>query len=727
LLWEKENMQDASSLTGMPRLIGRQASVVSDGRRDESRRYFVLRKIGEGGYGAVYEAKDTFYSEKLVAIKSINLAGLSATEMIEATDGFNREVKMLTGLHHSHLPRVYDHFTDSEHWYVVMDYISGETLEEYLERQRRSLRLPGIHPGGLLPLSEVFEIVEQLCSVLNYLHSQQPPVIFRDLKPGNIMRTPSGHLYLIDFGIARRFKPGQARDTIPLGSPGYAAPEQYGKHQTDQRADIYSLGALVHHLLTGDDPSENAFKFAPLPNLPNELFGLDRLLASMLDLDPQHRPKDTMVVTRAISSYRLRPILNRPKRPLFQSQSTAYYTPSGSGGQQAQVQQHQQRKKKIIRRLVLGGALALGVVGIANAGTAGMITQFFQQPGQGPSALAPQIASTLVGELEESIPETAAISTKIAWAPDGSALAFYKSGGLGSLIPGVYIRKFSTHQLSPFPANLSSSLPKYLSRVDTLLWQEYLVIGIDNGTIVIWDVEKQELVRELPNAYGFSSGAIAAGPRKGLIAGSNGMYIHLWSIQDPKLAYRFFSGGDSTPVSISSYINALAISPSGLYIAAISIDDADSGGLGVWKTSGDYEQMFSRTFTTEREKAAIALSWSSKDLLACVNGNGLVSCFTAKGEVLWQRYLNWPYWQEEATVSWSPDGLYLAVTTPGSWGLYVWDAQGGAIAIDIKDSNMIKQAIWNPKKTPSDRLELMVTKVDDGIEIWKLVARRPID
>src|ERR1019366_2323410 len=137
----------------------------------------------------------------------------------------------------------------------------------------------------------VLEIGIQLCSVLDYLHTRQPPIIFRDLKPTNIMRTWHGQLYLIDFGIARHFKPGQAKDTIPFGSPGYAAPEQYGKAQTSSLSDIYSLGTLLHYLLSGIDPTNNPLTFSPL-HLTNLAGGteLEDLVMSMISLQPARRP-----------------------------------------------------------------------------------------------------------------------------------------------------------------------------------------------------------------------------------------------------------------------------------------------------------------------------------------------------------------------------------------------------------------------------------------------------
>src|SRR5512146_637761 len=130
-----------------------------------------------------------------------------------------------------------------------MDFIDGQTLEE---RQRAA-------GGGALSEEAVLGWARQICAVLSYLHTRQPPIIFRDLKPANIMLTPAGDLYLIDFGIARHFKPGQTRDTVAFGSAGYAAPEQYGKAQTTTQADIYSLGATLHQCLSGSDPSESPF------------------------------------------------------------------------------------------------------------------------------------------------------------------------------------------------------------------------------------------------------------------------------------------------------------------------------------------------------------------------------------------------------------------------------------------------------------------------------------
>src|SRR6266487_446045 len=243
-------------------------------------RYLVLGQIGQGGFGAVYKAADVQFGDRLLAIKEMSQSG-SGEEDGQEVEQFKREAMLLAGLMHPNLPRIYDSFTEGGRWYLVMDFIEGETLEDYLEHSS----------GGRLPLTEVLAIGLQLCKVLDYLHTRQPPIIFRDLKPSNVMRTSDGQLYLIDFGIARHFKPGQAKDTIAFGSPGYAAPEQYGKAQTTSSADIYSLGALLHQMLTGIDPSITPFCFEPLHahGYTDDLEELEKLLQQMVEINARKR------------------------------------------------------------------------------------------------------------------------------------------------------------------------------------------------------------------------------------------------------------------------------------------------------------------------------------------------------------------------------------------------------------------------------------------------------
>ena len=252
-------------------------SLLGNGHYVRIKNYQVVQKVGQGGMGAVYKAQDLLLNKRVVAIKEMSQNGLVGQELQEALTAFTHEAEILSHLKHQSLPRIYEQFEENRQYYLVMDFIEGETLDDMLERQH-SL-------GELLPIEQVLDIGRQLCRVLAYLHTRQPPVIFRDLKPANIMLDAHDQVYLIDFGIARLFKQGQIKDTVALGSQGYAPPEQY-RYATSPRSDVYSLGATLHQMLTGDDPSEAPFHFQPFSiNIPH----LEDLIMGMVTLDEKQR------------------------------------------------------------------------------------------------------------------------------------------------------------------------------------------------------------------------------------------------------------------------------------------------------------------------------------------------------------------------------------------------------------------------------------------------------
>lgn len=276
-------------------------------------RYLILSKLGQGGMGAVYKAEDTSLGNRLVAIKEMSQRGLDPQEIFSASQAFKQEADMLAGLHHPHLPSIHEHFEEAGRWYLVMSFIEGETLESYVQTR-----------GDNLPIPEVLDIGMQLCTVLDYLHNRQPSIIFRDLKPLNIMRTPDGHLYLIDFGIARHFKVGQSGDTRIGYTPGYAAPEQYGLAQTTPRSDIYSLGATLHQLLSGNHPSRTPFLFAPLrlQGYPNAS-DLEKLILQMVEMDAKNRPARVTDVKKALQDIAIQKITH----PLQSGDSLTFISP----------------------------------------------------------------------------------------------------------------------------------------------------------------------------------------------------------------------------------------------------------------------------------------------------------------------------------------------------------------------------------------------------------------
>ncbi|GAC1567527.1 MAG: hypothetical protein NVS3B14_13850 [Ktedonobacteraceae bacterium] len=162
------------------------------------------------------------------------------------TDRFLREALLLARLSHPAIPTLYDYFFEDGYWYLVMEYLPGPTLASYMRQY------------APLPPLEALNYAMQLCDVLDYLHKQTSPVVFRDLKPSNVILSPEGRLMLVDFGISRYFKEGQINDTTDFGSPGYASPEQYeGTGQTDGRSDLYSLGVMLHEMISGQRPARN--------------------------------------------------------------------------------------------------------------------------------------------------------------------------------------------------------------------------------------------------------------------------------------------------------------------------------------------------------------------------------------------------------------------------------------------------------------------------------------
>jgi serine/threonine-protein kinase len=243
-------------------------------------RYVIVEKLGQGGMGAVYRASDRRLSTVNWAIKEMSQSAITGPlERQQAREAFRHEAEMLAALNHPNLPRVTDHFEQDGKAYLVMEYVPGETLHSFL-----------VHEGLPQPPQRVFEWFRQLCEVLEYLHEQNPPIIFRDLKPANIMLTPNGQVKLIDFGIARLFKPGQAKDTQAFGTVGYSAPEQYGRGQTDARSDVYSLGVLVHQLLSGYDPTLTPFRLPPASQVnPQVAQPISDALAAATDSDPARR------------------------------------------------------------------------------------------------------------------------------------------------------------------------------------------------------------------------------------------------------------------------------------------------------------------------------------------------------------------------------------------------------------------------------------------------------
>lgn len=253
-------------------------------------KYKILNKIGQGGMSIVYLAMNE-RANKQWAIKVVRKDGVKNFEVVK--QGLVVETDLLKKLNHPNLPSIIDVIDGDGTFLIVMDYIEGRHLESVVKEY------------GAQNQEDVIDWAKQLCDVLSYLHSRKPPIIYRDMKPSNIMLKPDGKVMLIDFGTAREFKESSVADTTCLGTQGYAAPEQYGGHgQTDARTDIYCLGATLYHLLTGHNPSEPPYEMYPIrywnPDLSS---GLEEIIWKCTQKNPEDRYQNCGELLYALEHY----------------------------------------------------------------------------------------------------------------------------------------------------------------------------------------------------------------------------------------------------------------------------------------------------------------------------------------------------------------------------------------------------------------------------------------
>lgn len=254
-------------------------------------KYKILNVVGKGGMSVVYLAMNE-RANKQWAIKEVRKDGMQSFEVVKQS--LVAETDLLKKLNHPHLPSIIDVIDCDDTFLIVMDYIEGNPLSKALET------------SGAQNQDDVIEWAKQLCDVLGYLHSRKPPIIYRDMKPSNVMLKPDGNVMLIDFGTAREFKSTSVADTTCLGTQGYAAPEQFGGHgQTDARTDIYCLGATMYHLVTGHNPATPPYEMYPIRQWnPMLSSGLEEIILKCTQRNPEDRYQSCAELLYALDHYK---------------------------------------------------------------------------------------------------------------------------------------------------------------------------------------------------------------------------------------------------------------------------------------------------------------------------------------------------------------------------------------------------------------------------------------
>jgi serine/threonine protein kinase len=255
-------------------------------------KYTILEKLGNGGTSTVYKAINK-NDGTTWALKEVMRSRVYKNDTL--WENHLREVSMLKKLRHKNLPAIADVIDYGDNYMIVMDYIEGVTLEKL------------VNDSGAQSQDDVVGWAIQLCDVLDYLHTRKPSIIYRDMKPSNIMLRKDGEIVLIDFGTAREYKDKAVSDTMYLGTRGYAAPEQFGgKGQTDARTDIYCIGATMYHLLTGFTPCELPYdKMPPITQItPNISKELEAIINTCIQEKPDDRFQSARELKEVLENFR---------------------------------------------------------------------------------------------------------------------------------------------------------------------------------------------------------------------------------------------------------------------------------------------------------------------------------------------------------------------------------------------------------------------------------------
>ncbi len=604
-------------------------------------RYRVLEEIGQGGFGVVYRVEDMRLNNRVLAVKQLQIdPSMSVHDQQTAQNSFANEARLLSSLKHPNLPGIYDYFSENGSSYLVMDFISGETLEERLQK---------IAPG-LLPIEDALWLGIELTTVLDYLHTQQPPIVFRDLKPSNIMVSNDGQLYLIDFGIARHFKPGQKTNTENLGTQGYASPEHYSRTlQTTALSDIYSLGAIMHQLLSGKNPTDHPlFQFPTLQLQGNAQAKLADLVMHMLKSNPQERPSSAAEIRQEFQS-----ILQELKQPIgiLSTSTGSIQIPVDSHSVTSQPQilipssqqtPSLQLPKAVGEHLYKHDHTSHAIHTLTWSPDGRYLAAAGERPAQIYlwEALTNQTISTFNAH-ERSI-------RALAWSPDNRLLASAsndRSVKIWEVTTGKHLGTYQQHT----------------HWAHALTWSpdgQMIASGDASGSIHIWNPDNMQQKLTYQKKHKGAISSLAFSPNGSLLAsGDDEMEIHVWNRVSGDCQYIY----NQHPKGVV----ALSWSPDGTLLASASAQKDRQ--IHIWRIiDGAQIQIYKA-----HERLLSALAWSPNGQhIASADRRAIHIWNPQQGNTL---YTYHGHTTSINTLAWSPNGTYLA-SAGNDTTIHLWRA-----------------------------------------------------